>query len=227
MGGLASILHLIMYPPVNRPSNCAVDSMTARREALHRCGPAVRSLGRVSSAPGAGLSSHPARRPFDAASTRATLDLACEELRLDSTGAELLRLGENAIYRLPQEPVVARIARHADASHKEVDVARWLAQHDFPAVRLIEDLPQLRVTGGRVVTWWELVEEDPRRPEFTDLARILRRLHDLPAPAFKLPTFVPMRRVCQRLDHAPGQVGPADRRFLRRSISGSSSSTTC
>ena len=65
---------------------------------------------------------------------RSTLD---EELlcRACQAGAELLRLGENAIYRLAQDAVVVRIARtmgYWDDACKEVDVARWLAANGIP-----------------------------------------------------------------------------------------------
>ncbi len=154
------------------------------------------------------------RQPFDAVGTRVVLDEACSQLQLNGADASLVRLGENAIYQLPRERVVARIARRGDACQKEVEVARWLAQQDFPAVRLVEKLPQLCRFGGHVVTWWELIEEGPEPPQFIDFAEILRELHELPAPSFALPTFVPMRRVSQRLKHAPTQIRAEDKQFL-------------
>lgn len=150
-----------------------------------------------------------ADRAFVSTTTSRILTAACRAQGLDSTGAQLLRHGENAIYRLRDDPVIVRIARHPDSPRKEVHVARWLAEHDFPAARLCESLTQLEVVDGRVVTWWEVIEEAPHPPEFAELAATLRRLHDLPAPtSFILPPFEPMRRVVGRLSHAP--VGIAD-----------------
>ena len=53
-----------------------------------------------------------------------------------SDDAELLRLGENAIYRLAAAPIVVRIARSGRLRRveKELCVARWLAAADVPAV---------------------------------------------------------------------------------------------
>ncbi|WUV60441.1 aminoglycoside phosphotransferase family protein [Amycolatopsis sp. NBC_01480] len=68
---------------------------------------------------------------------------ACDQAGIDARGAEPIRLGENAILRLPGG-IVARIARsgqHAAAA-REVRIARWLADHDIPAVRALDDLGQ-------------------------------------------------------------------------------------
>ncbi len=51
------------------------------------------------------------RSPFTFVDASATLAAACSATGLHNQGAELLRLGENAIFRLAQEPVVVRIAR--------------------------------------------------------------------------------------------------------------------
>jgi hypothetical protein len=67
----------------------------------------------------------------------------------------MLRLGENAIYRLRSLPLVARIARTVDylpAIETEVAAARWLESVAFPAVRLAGPADQPFVADGRVVT---------------------------------------------------------------------------
>ena len=69
------------------------------------------------------------RGGFSAASTRRTLEVACATAGVDARGAELLRLGENAICRLRWVPLVARIARTAEYLpdiETEVAIARWL-----------------------------------------------------------------------------------------------------
>ncbi len=152
---------------------------------------------------------------FTAASTRAILAAACADLRIESADAVLLRHGENAVYRLAHDPLVARIARHPDVPRREVEVARWLTRAALPAVRLAEEAVQLRVIDGRVVTWWALVVESRQKPTFTDLAVMLRRLHDLPEPTtFALPQFDPMPRVLGRLEAAGDAVAEPDRRFI-------------
>lgn len=134
---------------------------------------------------------------------------------MNGTAAVLLRHGENAIYRLIQHPVVARIARHAEASGTEAAVAAWLARSSLPAVRLCEGPDQLLVIDGRVITWWDLIVESPEKPTFEDLASVLRRLHHLPPPTTtSLPAFDPMPRVLGRLATAGSNVAESDHEFL-------------
>ena len=83
-----------------------------------------------------------------------TLREACEQAGLDSDHAELLRLGENAIYQLAAAPVVVRIARSADRLgrvEKELCVARWLAAANVPAARVYEEIDQPLLVDGRPV----------------------------------------------------------------------------
>ncbi|MEY9938580.1 phosphotransferase enzyme family protein [Streptacidiphilus sp. MAP5-3] len=117
--------------------------------------------------------------------SRTHLHQACHQAGLDtvySREAEVIRLGENALWRLPGG-IVARITRQGQqrAAAREVDVARWLAANDVPAVRPFAGLEQPVEAGGRAVTFWE--ELPPHRPGTpADLARLLRRLHALPVP---------------------------------------------
>ena len=154
-------------------------------------------------------------RPFVPAVTRSILDHACYLNGLDGAGAALLRHGENAIYQLASDPVIVRISRHADVPQHEVVVARWLADLDFPAARLLGNLPQLQQVDGYVITWWELIDEAPPRPRFVDLALALRRLHELPPPQnYTFPEFDPMPRVLSRVAAAGSALSDADREFL-------------
>jgi hypothetical protein len=70
-----------------------------------------------------------ASSPFSSSVSRSVLDEASRKAGLDAGDAELLRLGENAIYRLARTPIVVRIGRRMaywDDAAKEVAVARWL-----------------------------------------------------------------------------------------------------
>src|SRR6202167_3616664 len=92
------------------------------------------------------------------AETRAILRQACEVAGLDASGARLLRLGSNAVYRL-DAPVVARIARPdsgTETARRTVAVARWLETAGYPAVRAI-GVDQPVMARGRAVTFWEAV----------------------------------------------------------------------
>lgn len=106
-----------------------------------------------------------------------TLRAACRTVSLDASGATLIRLGENAIFRLPAPDVVARSARTVEYLpdvEKEVAAARWLTRHDVPATSIAEAYAQPLVSRGRVVTFWEYIA--PGSPDATviDLALLLR-----------------------------------------------------
>jgi len=158
----------------------------------------------------------PGRGGFSATSTAQTLASACTAVGLDPGGAELMRLGENAIYRLHSLPVVVRIARTVDYLpdvRTEVGVARWLESADFPAVRLAGPADQPLVVDGRVVTFWELVAERTEYGTVAELAELLRQLHHLEPPSsLRLPRLEPFRRVEPRIERAG--LADEDRGFL-------------
>ena len=153
------------------------------------------------------------RTGFTSATAEQTLRLACEAAGLDSRGARLLRLGTNANYRLAADPILVRIApgRLAEV-RKEVAVARWLADNDFPAARIFEAIDQPLVVGDRIATFWELIEPSRQPARLADFAFLLRELHRLPEPEFPLPRFDPLDHAARRL--ASAGAGE-DARFLR------------
>lgn len=146
---------------------------------------------------------------------RQVLAEACAQAGLNDAGTQVIRIGENAIFRLPGGVVVC-IARPGQlaAAAKEVQIARWLAHHDVPAIRAIDGVRQPREINGRAVTFWE--ELPPHRhgtpPEVADA---LRRLHDLAVPTeFTLAPLAPFTRLAQRIDAAT-TLPIADRSWLR------------
>jgi Ser/Thr protein kinase RdoA (MazF antagonist) len=157
---------------------------------------------------------------FTSRNAAAALDEACVTAGLDAAGAELIRFGQNATYRLKDQPYVVRIARAADPGRvrTEVAVARWLAGAGFPAVRLadISRVPQPFDAGGRLVTVWDLVDTSPQRPTMTDLATVLRDLHDLAPPDLELESLEPFRDLPDRLARAPSSVAQDDVAFLHQ-----------
>jgi Ser/Thr protein kinase RdoA (MazF antagonist) len=160
-----------------------------------------------------------AESAFTRGSATAVLDEACAVTGLNAAGAELIRFGQNATYRLKDQPYVVRIARAADPGRvrTEVAVARWLADAEFPAIRLadISPVPQPFEACRRLVTVWDLVDASPERPTMTDLARVLRGLHGLAQVAgLELGTFEPFRDLARRLELAPAPVPPDAVDFL-------------
>ncbi|HKS48769.1 MAG TPA: aminoglycoside phosphotransferase family protein [Amycolatopsis sp.] len=148
--------------------------------------------------------------------TQAVLEAACQAQGLDASDAALLRFGENAIYRLRQEPVVVRVGRSVEAASKEVHVARWLDLHGFPAARLALDQDPV-VVGGIPVTFWEYIPENPTPITPAEFGKLLHDLHALPAPTdFRLPDFQPMPKTKDRLENIPtGYLSESDLAFFQ------------
>ncbi|GAA1082477.1 aminoglycoside phosphotransferase family protein [Nocardiopsis metallicus] len=131
-------------------------------------------------------------------------------------GAELIKFTNNAVYRLPGAGMVVRIAGSATVVERVpvvIQAARWLAHHDAPTVRLVEEIAQPVEAAGAVATFWHLVPETGPEPTGTDLGRILKHLHALPAPDFPLPSWEPFERIRSRIADAEG-LAETDRGFL-------------
>ncbi|GAA3552624.1 aminoglycoside phosphotransferase family protein [Amycolatopsis ultiminotia] len=154
---------------------------------------------------------------FTPESTRRVLVAACRAAGLDPAGASLMRLGENALFRLRSAPVVVRIARnmsHWETAVKEVSVARWLATENFAAGRVAKPTDQPIAVGEHPVTFWELIPGQPAMPEdVSSLGRVLLAFHRLPHPeAFSIPALDVLARVNRRVNSA--EIPSRDKEFL-------------
>ncbi|WEH38956.1 aminoglycoside phosphotransferase family protein [Streptomyces sp. AM 2-1-1] len=135
------------------------------------------------------------------------------------SGAELLALGENAVFAVGD--LVVKVGR--DATHhpelreraaREVAVAQWLADSQVPAVRAAEPAP--RTAQGHPVTLWHRLPEAVRAPEPRDLAPLLTLVHALPAPeGLTLPRRELLGGVERWLRLAGDAIDPADAAYLR------------
>jgi Ser/Thr protein kinase RdoA (MazF antagonist) len=153
---------------------------------------------------------------FSSSAVLPTLQKACAQASFTSNGADLLRLGENAIYQLAGAPVVVRIARSADRLprvEKELCVARWLAAAGVPAVRVYEEIDQPLLVDGHPVTFWHTVTGGDPVPTHVDLARLLAAFHAAGDCPCELADFDPLRTSKSRLAEAD-RVTPGDRDFL-------------
>ncbi|MER6196029.1 aminoglycoside phosphotransferase family protein [Streptomyces sp. NPDC001586] len=137
---------------------------------------------------------------------------ACAAAGIDPRGAEPIRIAENEIWRLPTG-VIVRIARPGQgyAASREVRVARWLLDAGIPTVNpLSVDQPVL--AAGRPVTFWE--ELPPHEyGNISDVAKVLKALHALPAPDFDIGRLNPFARIPERLS-AAGTLTERDRMWL-------------
>ncbi|MGW0561814.1 phosphotransferase enzyme family protein [Streptomyces sp. NPDC003016] len=130
-------------------------------------------------------------------------------------GAELLALGENAVFAAGD--LVVKVGRR-DAelvarAERELAVAAWLASSGVPAVRAAE--PKPRVVDGHPVTVWHRLPEAVRPPGPQDLAELLRLVHALPAPSFPLARRELLGGVERWLRLAGDAIDPADAAYLR------------
>ena len=150
------------------------------------------------------------------AETRALLQEACAATGLSASGARLLRLGSNAVYRLAA-PVVARIARpdaDPETARRTVAVARWLQSASYPAVRAIH-VDQPVFIDGHAVTFWEAVSDDGSQyATIAEVAEVIAQLHKLAAPQnLHLPELEPFENAGNRIAES-GWLAPGDRDYM-------------
>ena len=118
------------------------------------------------------------------AETLAVLRQACAAAGFSESGARLLRLGSNAVYRLAA-PVVARVGYPAAGlapARRTIAVARWLESAGYPAVRALP-LDQPLIIDEHAVTFWEAVSDDGEQyATVAEVAGVIARLHQMTAP---------------------------------------------
>jgi hypothetical protein len=125
----------------------------------------------------------PGAAEFSSSAALSVLQDACRQARLSSDDADLLRIGENAIFRLASGPIVVRIARSADRLprvKRELCIARWLAAAQVPAVRVVDEIEQSLMVDGHPVSFWYGVTGGEPIPTHVDLARLLAAYHNTP-----------------------------------------------
>ncbi|WP_232376092.1 phosphotransferase [Amycolatopsis aidingensis] len=140
---------------------------------------------------------------------------ACAGAGLAVSGAELVRLVGNAVFRLPHDRVYVKITLTPRLAHRAgnaVIAARLLAEHGIPAVRPVGELRQPVLVGGHAVTFWHEVAGGAE-PTTADLGRLLSRLHRLPVGTCGLPRWDPLPDLRHRLRDA-GDWPAADLAFL-------------
>jgi hypothetical protein len=153
---------------------------------------------------------------FSAARTRRALDVVGTALGINTSEAELVTQGEITVYDLRGLWMIARIAQttgYLSDFITEVKVARWLESAGFPAVRLAGPADQPIVEYDRVLTFWAQVAEHKYYGTVTDLAFLLRQLHDLDPPSsLVLPGLRPFKGAQTRITMA--DLRDDDREFL-------------
>lgn len=148
----------------------------------------------------------------------ATLRVAAGRAGLSTEGAEIIKIEDNALYRLPDQ-IVARVSRpgRTTAAFKEVAVARWLERLEVPAVRALDRIEQPIRVEERCITFWQ--ELPPHRGATTrQVAAALRVLHSVrPPDDFSLPQLDPFVGLTERLDAAASLKG-SERSWLTEQL---------
>ncbi|WP_141578756.1 aminoglycoside phosphotransferase family protein [Actinomadura sp. WMMA1423] len=151
------------------------------------------------------------------------LHAACAQAGLDPTGAELLRLRSNAVFKLCA-PIIARIATAPTAAERlpaVLAVTRWLADRGFPTVRPADEITAQPISvAGATVTFWRYIPTAAAPATTADLGRLLRDLHTGPTPPFPLRTLAdPLASIRATVQHHPGILTPDDLAWLIDRIS--------
>ena len=149
-------------------------------------------------------------RDSGALPARHELHAVCDTAGLDDRDAVLLHARSNAVYQLPREGLVVRLATatpaQMDRAQKVVAVCRWLARCNGPSP-VPTDLSQPVFAASAVATVWPFLPSS-QMPTPADLGATLRDLHAITAPPPPLPAYQPLIRLREALDldttrHAP------------------------
>ncbi|WP_280236994.1 phosphotransferase family protein [Nocardia cyriacigeorgica] len=151
---------------------------------------------------------------------RPELEKACYVYGLNPAYAQVLHRRSNAVWRV--DDVVVRLApdtplRRTRAA-TSIAVTRWLASTATEPVAL-PPLPgeQPVLVDGAVATFWPY-RPTAAEPAAGDVAKLVRLLHEQPAPPVQLPEYRPLRRLRDALEIDAARIRPvlsrADRIWL-------------
>jgi len=118
----------------------------------------------------------------------------------------LISFRQNAIFYVPGPDISLRIYGPGENQTRAtlmVISARWLEEHNFPAVRLspIETTQPFNVLGYQTSVWQWVAADKAKQDSAFAYGKLLRRFHDLPATdAPPVPDFDQITRIRQRLD---------------------------
>lgn len=112
------------------------------------------------------------------------LRAACEQRQLDPTGAELIHHYSNAVYLLPAEPAIARIAVGNESPERlraTQIVTSWLSrERGFAATTPLAGVDLVEIDPTTTVTFWTYYPQPtPGQGEPLTSAHLGQLLHDL------------------------------------------------
>jgi aminoglycoside phosphotransferase (APT) family kinase protein len=125
---------------------------------------------------------------------------ACAALRLPASGAQLMRLSTNALYRLGDLAIrIAPPGTDPATVAREIDFAHTLAACGLPAVAPFAADP-LRLPSRAVVSLWHYVDHAPAPLPAKAFGRMLRELHEALDDQPRLPELELKKGLDTRLD---------------------------
>jgi aminoglycoside phosphotransferase (APT) family kinase protein len=142
------------------------------------------------------------------------LAAAAERVELDAKGAELIRVGSNAVFRFVTAPIIGRVAPNLgrlDSASRELQISRWFESAGVPAVRALH-LEQPLIAHDRVVTFWQSASDTVEYGTTEELARLLTQLHSETLP-IDLPAHDPVSKAAERIS-AIDSLAASDQEFL-------------
>lgn len=131
----------------------------------------------------------------------AALQEVCLRWRFDASSRSLLRFGTNAVYRVGKVVIrIARPGRSINEIQQEVALAQFLAQKDFPAMRLAGVEQPLPAAGTFASAWLWIDHDRGARVNEFDFGRLLRRFHRVTdAFDYPLPSWDQLARISDRI----------------------------
>lgn len=118
----------------------------------------------------------------------------CRTLGLSAGDLTPVRRHATSVYLLPRDGIVARVSPwdQREAVARSVYLTHWLANHGLDVTEPV-NVPQPIVRPPYAITLWtHYPQPDGPPPPAQHLGRLLRRLHDLPAPPLDLPPYRPL-----------------------------------
>ncbi|WP_309115967.1 aminoglycoside phosphotransferase family protein [Saccharothrix sp.] len=140
---------------------------------------------------------------------------------MDARDAGVIHDYATTVVVMPAEHAVARVGvgDHTNDANRMLAVVRWLIEQDFPAPRPLDGLAATHIRG-RTITFWRYyhqpVSSEGPPLDSAALGELVRRLHSLPEPPVKLPTWRPLLSLEQMVSDSGSNavLSPSDRSWL-------------
>ncbi|EWM12147.1 phosphotransferase enzyme family protein [Kutzneria sp. 744] len=153
------------------------------------------------------MSTYPVDSGSDPRAPWAVLTQACRQVGLDPAGAALVRLVNNAVFRLVRHRVMVRVTLIeglAHRAHTAVSAGRMLAAHGIPAVRPLLGISNPVHLDRHAVSFWKEVVDTGATPTAVQLGDLLTRLHNLRTAGLGLPSWNPIAELRSRITATHG-----------------------